>query len=241
MASTDAVSPDHAALNVLPPGSPPHATRERRLHPLPLRIMHWTNAVAMIIMIGSGWKIYNDEVLFGWLHFPEWMVIGKWAQHGLQWHFFGMWIIVLNGLAYLTYGLATGRFRRMLLPIRISELIATVRDALHFHLAHDDPTKYNAVQKVLYVGVICAGILIVISGLAIWKPIQFSELVALFGSFQNARLVHFFCMAAIVGFMIVHIALALLVPHTLVAMVTGGPVVADASASASPSQLQPTH
>jgi thiosulfate reductase cytochrome b subunit len=241
MASTDAVSPDHTGLNLTPPKAPPRATQARRLHPLPLRIMHWTNAVAMIIMIGSGWKIYNDEVLFGWLHFPEWMVIGKWAQHGLQWHFFGMWIIVINGLAYLTYGLATGRFRRMLLPIRVGDVIATIKDALHFRLAHDDPTKYNAVQKILYVGVICAGILIVISGLAIWKPIQFSELVALFGTFQNARLVHFFCMAAIVGFMIVHIALALLVPHTLVAMVTGGPVVADADASAAPAQLQPTH
>ncbi len=241
MASTDAVSPDHAGLNLTPSQPPQRATQGRRLHPLPLRIMHWINAVAMIIMIGSGWKIYNDEVLFGWLHFPEWMVIGKWAQHGLQWHFFGMWIIVLNGLAYLTYGLATGRFRRMLLPIRVGDIVATIKDALHFRLAHDDPTKYNAVQKMLYVGVICAGILIVISGLAIWKPIQFSELVALFGSFQNARLVHFFCMAAIVGFMIVHVALALLVPHTLVAMVTGGPVVADADPSSAPPQLQPTH
>ncbi len=242
MASTDAVSPDHAGLNLTPSQTPQHATQgRRRLHPLPLRIMHWTNAVAMIIMIGSGWKIYNDEVLFGWLHFPEWMVIGKWAQHGLQWHFFGMWIIVLNGLAYLGYGLATGRFRRMLLPIRVGDVVAAIKDALHFRLAHDDPTKYNAVQKLLYVGVICAGILIVISGLAIWKPIQFSELVALFGSFQNARLVHFFCMAAIVGFMVVHIALALLVPHTLVAMVTGGPVVADADRSSAPPQLQPTH
>ena len=241
MASTDAVSPDDAGLNLTPSQTPQHVTQGRRLHPLPLRIMHWINAVAMIIMIGSGWKIYNDEVLFGWLHFPEWMVIGKWAQHGLQWHFFGMWIIVLNGLAYLTYGLATGRFRRMLLPIRVGDVVATIKDALHFRLAHDDPTKYNAVQKLLYVGVICAGIGIVISGLAIWKPIQFSELVALFGSFQNARLVHFFCMAAIVGFMVVHVALALLVPHTLVAMVTGGPVVADADASSAPPQLQPTH
>ena len=112
----------------------------------------------------------------------------------------------------------------MLLPIRWSDLIATIKDALRFHLAHDDPTKYNTVQKLLYVGVIAAGILIVISGLAIWKPVQFSELLALFGSFQNARLVHFLCMTAIVAFMIVHVALALLVPHTLVAMVTGGPV-----------------
>ena len=91
-----------------------------RLHPLPLRIMHWINAVAIFIMIGSGWKIYNDDVIFGFLHFPDWLVIGKWAQYGLQWHFFGMWIFVLNGLAYLSYGIATGRFRRKLFPISLA-------------------------------------------------------------------------------------------------------------------------
>ena len=197
----------------------------RHLHPLPVRIMHWTNAVAIFIMIGSGWKIYNDDVIFGWLHFPDFIVIGKWAQYGLQWHFFGMWIFVLNGLAYLTYGIATGRFRRKLFPISVREILATVGDALRFKLAHDDLTHYNAVQKILYLGVILIGIMIVISGLALWKPVQFSELASLFGSFQTIRLVHFLCMSAIVGFLIVHVALALLVPQSLVAMLTGGPVV----------------
>jgi thiosulfate reductase cytochrome b subunit len=199
--------------------------QKRKLHPLALRVMHWVNALTIFIMIGSGWKIYNDEVIFGWLHFPEALTIGKWAQHGLQWHFFGMWILVFNGLAYLTYGLATGRFRRMLLPIRWKELLATVSDALRFRLAHDDATKYNTVQKLLYVGVICVGVLIVITGLLLWKPIQFSSAVALFGDFQNVRLVHFLCMTAIVGFVIVHVTLALLVPKTIVAMVGGGPVI----------------
>jgi thiosulfate reductase cytochrome b subunit len=195
------------------------------LHPLPIRIMHWINAATMFIMIGSGWKIYNDEVIFGWLHFPDYLTIGQWAQHGLQWHFLGMWIIFLNGIAYLGYGLYSGRFRRMLLPIRWNDLIATIRDALRFNLAHDDPTHYNTVQKLLYIGVISAGIMIVISGLAIWKPVQFSELYVLFGDFQTARLVHFLCMTAIVLFLVVHVTLALLVPRTLVAMVTGGPEI----------------
>lgn len=199
----------------------------RRLHPLPIRVMHWINAVAMFIMIVSGWKIYNDEVIFGWLHFPDYLTVGPWAQHGLLWHFFGMWIIFFNGIAYLSYGLITGRFRRMLLPIRWGEFVQTVRDALRLKLAHDDPTKYNTVQKLLYVGVILSGIVIVLSGLAIWKPVQFSELYYLFGTFQTARLIHFLCMAAIVLFLIVHIALALIVPQTLVAMFTGGPPVAN--------------
>jgi thiosulfate reductase cytochrome b subunit len=202
-----------------------HDRGRSRLHPLPLRIMHWTNAAAMLIMITSGWKIYNDEVIFGWLHFPEAITLGKWAQHGLQWHFFGMWILAINGSVYLIYGLVTGRFREKLFPIRPSEVIATVGDALRFRLKHDDLTHYNAVQKVLYVGIILIGVLTVISGLAIWKPIQFSELTALFYDFQTARLVHFLCMSAIVGFLVVHVALAILVPKSLLAMLTGGPVI----------------
>lgn len=200
------------------------------LHPLPLRIMHWINALAIFIMIGSGWKIYNDDVIFGFLHFPDSVVIGKWAQHGLQWHFFGMWILVLNGITYLTYGITTGRFRRKLFPISLPEIIATVADALRFKLSHDDLTHYNAVQKILYLGVMVIGVLIVISGLALWKPVQFSELAALFGTFQTIRLVHFLCMSAIVGFILIHVSLALLVPQSLVAMVTGGPVVDDGAA-----------
>lgn len=202
-----------------------NARGRRRLHPLPLRAMHWLNAVTVFVMVGSGWKIYDDEPIFGWLQFPDAVTIGRWAQHGLQWHFAGMWIFVVNGLLYLGYGIATGRWRRMLWPIRWLELKATVGDALAFRLAHDDATKYNAVQKLLYIGVICAGLLIVVSGLAIWKPIQFSALVDVFGSFQNARLVHFACMAAIVGFVVVHVTLALLVPKTLLAMIDGGPFV----------------
>jgi len=204
--------------------SPP---RKIRLHPLPLRIMHWINAVAIFIMIGSGWRIYNDDVLFGWLQFPDFLVIGKWAQYGLQWHFFGMWIFVLNGLAYLTYGIVTGRFRHKLFPISLRELFATIGDALHFRLSHDDLTVYNAVQKTLYLGVILIGILIVITGLCLWKPVQFSELASLFPNFQTIRLIHFLCMSAIVAFVLVHVTLALLVPQSLLAMLSGGPTVGD--------------
>jgi thiosulfate reductase cytochrome b subunit len=209
----------------------------RLLHPLPVRIMHWTNALAIFIMIGSGWKIYNDDVILGWLHFPNPVVIGKWAQYGLQWHFFGMWIFVINGLCYLTYGIVTGRFRRKLFPVSLHEIVTTANDALHFRLAHDDLTHYNAVQKILYLGVMAVGALIVISGLALWKPVQFSELAALFGSFQATRVVHFLCMAAIVGFLLVHISLALLVPQSLVAMITGGPTADNGAAPA----VKPTH
>jgi len=202
------------------------AARGRRLHPLPIRIMHWINAVTMLIMISSGWGIYDDEVIFGFLFFPPSLTIGAWAAPHLQWHFAGMWILVLNGLAYLAYGFATGRFREKLLPIRLKDMIHDVREALSLHLAHEDLTVYNAVQKTLYIIVILAGILQVVSGLAIWKPVQFSGLTALFGDFQGARLAHFIGMSVIFGFLLLHVALALLVPRTLWAMLSGGPLVA---------------
>lgn len=206
-----------------------------KMHPPIIRIVHWTNAVAMIIMIGSGWKIYNDEVLFGFLHFPQPIVLGIWAQHALQWHFFGMWVLMINGLVYLAYGLLSGRFRRMLWPIRPREVVSEMIAALTFRLKHMDLTHYNAVQKLLYVGVIFIIIVQVISGLAIWKPVQFSFLVSLFGDFQGARLAHFLGMTAICLFMVVHIALALLVPRTILGMLTGGPEIKAKADATKPS------
>lgn len=203
------------------------AARPTRLHPLPIRIMHWVNAITMIVMILSGWGIYNDEVIFGAPSFPHALLLGSWAPQHLQWHFLGMWFLVINGIAYLIYGVASGRFRRKLLPIRLRDLVETVRETLKLHVAHEDITVYNAVQKCLYIGVILAGILQVVSGLAIWKPVQFSWLTALFGDFQTARIAHFAGMAGIVGFLVVHVALALLVPRTLLAMVTGGPALPE--------------
>lgn len=193
-----------------------------RLHPLPVRIMHWTNAVAMIVMIGSGWGIYNDAVIIKGFYFAQYR-IGSWAAESLLWHFAGMWLLAVNGLLYLLYGVLTGRFLARLFPIRLANVVQTVNDTLHFRIAHEDLTQYNAVQKILYIVVIAAGISQVVSGLAIWKPIQFAGLVDLLGGFQNARLIHFIGMAVIVGFLVVHVALSLLVPSTLWAMLTGGP------------------
>ena len=122
--------------------------REQHLHPLPIAIMHWTNAVAMFIMIGSGWKIYNDDVIFGWLHFPEWLDA---RRVGAAWPAVAFFRHVDPGaqrhrLSSHT-GCVTGRFRRMLFPIRLRELLNDIGDALRFRLAHDDLTHYNAVQK----------------------------------------------------------------------------------------------
>jgi thiosulfate reductase cytochrome b subunit len=193
---------------------------EPLIHPLWVRITHWINALAMLVMIGSGWEIYNASPLFSF-RFPGSITLGGWLAGALLWHFAAMWVLAINGLVYVTLGLATGRFRRKLLPIRPAEVIADLKAALAFRLAHDDLAVYNAVQRLLYLGVILTGAVIVLSGLAIWKPVQLQELTALFGGYEAARYVHFFCMAIIVGFLAVHVLLALIVPKSLRAMVTG--------------------
>ncbi|WP_237481452.1 cytochrome b/b6 domain-containing protein [Lichenibacterium dinghuense] len=208
------------------------ASEPRRLHPWPVRAMHWLNALAMIAMIGSGWGIYDDAVVFHFIYFWDGLKFGSWAAESLLYHFAFMWLLMINGAVYLVYGFATGRFRERLLPIRPAEIVETVRDTLRLHIAHEDLTVYNAVQKLLYIVAILAGVAQVVTGFALWKPTQFSGLIALFGGFQGARVAHFAGMAVIVGFLTVHVALALLVPRTLVAMVVGGPRVPPRRAAA---------
>ena len=185
-----------------------------------VRVAHWINAVAIFMMIGSGWQIYNASPLFNFT-FSSSITIGGWLGGALQWHFAAMWLLVVNGLVYLILGLITGRFRKKLLPISASGVIHDTKAALTFKLSHDDISKYNQVQKLLYAGIIIVGILIVLSGLSIWKPVQFQYLTALFGGYDVARYVHFFCMASIVAFLVIHILLALLVPKSLRAMIIG--------------------
>ncbi len=182
-------------------------------------------------MITSGWGIYNDDVIIRGFIFPAFLRLGDWAAWSLNWHFAGMWLLAINGAAYLVYGVATGRLRERLLPIRLREIVLTVRETLRLHIVHEGITIYNAVQKLLYIVVILAGIAQVVTGLAIWKPVQFSGLVALLGGFQSARVVHFVGMVVIVGFVLVHVALALLVPRTLWAMLAGGPEIRRDAAS----------
>jgi thiosulfate reductase cytochrome b subunit len=193
---------------------------EKTIHPVWVRVCHWTNAVAMVLMIMSGWQIYNASPLFDFL-FPKTITIGGWLAGALLWHFAAMWLLMINGLVYVILGFATGRFRRKLTPITTAGVVADTKAALTGKLAHDDLSKYNSVQKLLYAGTILVGVLIVLSGLAIWKPVQFQYLTALFGGYDIARYVHFFAMAAIVLFLIVHVVMALLVPKSLRAMLTG--------------------
>jgi thiosulfate reductase cytochrome b subunit len=197
-----------------------NATAAKVIQPAWVRALHWTNAVAMVLMIMSGWQIYNASPLFGF-SFPASITLGGWLGGALLWHFAAMWLLMVNGLIYLALGISTGRFRKKLLPITPEGVLADTKAALTGKLSHDDLSKYNYVQKLLYAGIIVVGIVIVLSGLSIWKPVQLQYLTALFGGYDAARYVHFICMALIVGFMVVHVALALLVPKSLRAMIIG--------------------
>jgi thiosulfate reductase cytochrome b subunit len=201
----------------------PHVTPAagKIIQPAWVRAMHWTNAFAMVLMIMSGWQIYNASPLFDFLRFSKSITLGDWLGGALLWHFAAMWLLMVNGLLYLIVGSATGRFRKKLLPITPTGVISDVKAALTFKLAHDDLTKYNYVQKLLYAGIIVVGIVIVLSGLSIWKPVQLYWLSALFGGYDIARYVHFICMSLIVAFIVVHVALAVLVPKSLRAMIIG--------------------
>jgi thiosulfate reductase cytochrome b subunit len=190
------------------------------IHPAWVRVTHWINVLAMLMMIGSGWQIYDASPLFDFT-FPPQIALGNWLAGALLWHFAAMWLLVINGLVYVSLGILTGRFRNKLFPIRPREVVRDLFTALRGKLSHDDLSVYNAVQKLLYLGVILAGVVIVLSGLSIWKPVQFWWLTDFFGGYNTARYVHFAAMTSIVAFLTVHVILALIVPQSLRAMIFG--------------------
>ncbi|MGA5481025.1 cytochrome b/b6 domain-containing protein [Pseudomonas siliginis] len=194
--------------------------RQKKLHPWPVRLTHWLNAACMVCMFMSGWAIYNASPLFSF-RFPASLTVGGWLGGALAWHFAFMWLLLINGAIYVLYGLASRHFKRELLPIGIAALKHDLTDALRFRLVHEKGV-YNAVQRLMYWIVLAAGVLIVISGVAIWKPVQLQELVALLGGYDVARYVHFAAMAMIAAFVVIHLVLVILVPKTLLPMITGG-------------------
>ncbi len=190
------------------------------IHPVWLRITHWINALAVLIMIVSGWRIYNADAFLGF-KIPNELTLGGWLAGGVQWHFAAMWVLVINGLIYLLFNGATGRALRKFWPLSPREILHDMLAALKGKLAHEDQTKYNAVQKAAYLFVWADLLLLVLSGLVLWKNVQFPILRELMGGYETARRVHFFSMAALVAFVMVHLAMVALVPRTLLAMIRG--------------------
>lgn len=190
------------------------------IHPLAVRVTHWINAFAMLIMVTSGWRIYDASPLYDF-HFPAAITLGGWLAGALLWHFAAMWLLAINGFAYLLYGTFSGHFRRKFWPISPRAVIRDVLAAATGKLAHDDLSIYNAAQRAAYAALILLLIILVLSGLALWKPVQFQELAALMGGYEGARRVHFFAMALAVFITAVHVLMVALVPKTFPTMITG--------------------
>lgn len=190
------------------------------VHPLWLRLCHWLNALAMLIMVTSGWRIYNASPLFNF-SFPNELTLGGWLGGALQWHFAGMWLFGINGVIYLLINIFSGRLKRKFWPLSPRELISDFISALRGKLTHNDLNHYNTVQKMAYLFVMIDGIILVCSGFVVWKSVQFPLLRELLGGYESARLIHFFAMSGMVGFIVIHLIMVALVPKTLLAMLRG--------------------
>jgi thiosulfate reductase cytochrome b subunit len=191
----------------------------KQIHPVLVRLTHWVNVFAMLIMVTSGWRIYNASPIFDF-KFPRDLTLGGWLGGALQWHFAAMWILVLNGLVYLAYGIISRHFKSNFLPLTPQAVLKEFGNALRGRISHELGV-YNAVQRAAYIGVIGVITVLVLSGLAIWKPVQFQELASLMGGFDGARVVHFVAMALVVAFVAIHVLMVALVPRTLLPMFTG--------------------
>jgi thiosulfate reductase cytochrome b subunit len=211
---------------------PTPATHDIQEHPALVRIAHWLQALAIIVMIGSGWRIYNSEPIFGYYRFPIWATLGgnpmlskiahmdPGVANALNWHFTGMWLLLISYLLFMAHGSISGHFWRHLLPLRPRDVWHDFIAAATFRLPHR-LGEYNAVQRLAYWGVLFCILMMFLTGLAIWKPVQLSPLTWVFGGYPTARVLHFLFMSAICLFMVVHVALVIIVPKTFVAMVFG--------------------
>lgn len=199
---------------------PARAAGPRNIHPLWFRAVHWVNAIAVVLLIVSGWRIFNASPLFAFA-FPKALTIGGWLGGALQWHFAAMWLFGANGLLYIALNLLSGRWSTKLLPISPRGVLTDAVKALKGHLSHADPAQYNQVQKLAYLAVVLDAVLLVLSGLVLWKSVQFPLLRTLLGGYEAARWVHFGAMAFMVLFIVVHLVMVALVPRTLLAMVRG--------------------
>ena len=190
------------------------------VHPRLVRITHWVNVLCIVIMVMSGWRIYDASPLFNF-EFPKSITMGAGLAGALLWHFAAMWLLAASALVYLGYGIASGHFRRKLFPVTPRAVMRDVLAVLRGRLAHQDLSVYNAAQRAAYLAIIACIIVLIASGLSIWKPVQLQELTAFFGGYEAARRVHFFAMALLVFIVMVHVFMVAIVPRTFATMISG--------------------
>jgi thiosulfate reductase cytochrome b subunit len=201
-----------------------------------IRVTHWVNVVAVVVMAGSGMRIFNAHPAFArpgessfplnpWegRAIPAWLTFGGWLGGARHWHFAMMWLLVVNALVYLGFLALHGEWRDV--APRRGDARAAV-EMLRFYLFvrkdHPHQGKHNALQKAAYFAMPILGAILVVSGLAIWKPVTLGALTALFGNYKWARFVHFAAMALLLLLAVVHVVMVFAVdPYSLRAIVTG--------------------
>lgn len=195
-------------------------TEQKNVHPLWLRLCHWINAIAMFLMVFSGWRIYNASPLF-MFSFPKEYTLGGWLGGALQWHFAAMWLFAINGSAYFICNTVTGRFCHRFWPLDGRQIFVDFALAIRGRLGHANLHHYNMVQKCVYLLVLIDSVLLGLSGVVLWKSVQFPLLSDWLGGYEVARYIHFYAMSFICVFIVVHLVMVALVPKTLLAMLRG--------------------
>jgi thiosulfate reductase cytochrome b subunit len=207
-----------------------------REQPLVIRVVHWCNVIFLILMAGSGLQIFAAYPSLGpqgaqydWYPLqdtppPEWLTIGGWLAGGRRWHFAIAWFFVLNGIIYVSYFFASGEWRRRLFLPRRDVVNALRQFAYYLRLRKDPPPPdfYNGLQRLAYSSVILFGVVMVLSGLAIYKPVQLHFLILLFGGYDGARVVHLGGLVLLAMFVVTHLILVATHPREIVKMITGG-------------------
>lgn len=213
------IRPMHSPSTTAPVTVAPPLGRQP-IHPVWMRITHWINALAVLMLVTSGWRIYNASPFFPF-EIPNGITLGGWLGGAIQWHFAAMWLLVANGLVYLMLNIASGRLFRKFFPLSASGTWHDALAALKGKLSHANPRHYNSVQRLAYLFVMLDIVLLVLSGLVLWKSVQFPVLRELLGGYEFARRIHFVAMAALVAFVAVHLVMVALVPRTLLTMLSG--------------------
>ncbi len=194
------------------------AATARYEHPYIVRLCHWLNTVSLFVLAGSGLQIFRAFPSFGakipqkdLLHWPKAFAIGGWLAGGLQWHLTFAWIYVVTGLVYIAYQIVSGNYRQVLfVPRDVPHVWPMVRYYAFLGPKPPQQQAYNSLQKHAYTTVILLGVLSALTGIAIWKPVQFSWLAWLFGGFHWARIWHFIILWVIVAFVILHLVMVVL-------------------------------
>jgi thiosulfate reductase cytochrome b subunit len=199
------------------------AAREYQ-HPFIIRCTHWMNFIALGIMVLSGLRIYNASPLWESVKFPAWMTLGGWLAGARQWHFFGMWLFALNGVIWVVYNLASRHGRRTTLfrPGDLRGVFPMILYYLRIRKEHPPVQKYNALQKGAYTTVPLLALGGLLTGVAIYWPVQFGPVTSIFGGYDTARLWHFIFMAALVLFFAGHLLMVFIAGWSnFVSIVTG--------------------